>query len=341
MDIEHRDNNRNVPLPSKKNVRNDDLVHTNKKRTYTKRQQVRELAIRKYDENGSAITILDLQVIFRLTKSHAQRLIKHLHEEKFIFTVDDLKKQGIAFNGKKRERPQKYYLTEMKARIIEDNKNNAQIDTTGISLLEQHKIQTFRELLTQLASSSPFLHIHKLQMRTRIDKSYYSDLNLKFKGTAAKYRMERINNAHGTPDVEYNIFPNGTVMVYASCSGNPFRLSTDDDVSNINFYLGKVEDRLKGFLSDTRSKIVPHVSTWILVGCDVNKDIPIDGMAQLTGINLQVKSALGVFRSYVKRIGDDKVVQRFEQSLTPNEPISTAFETLRKKSKMDGDSFAL
>ncbi len=34
----------------------------------------------------------------------------------------------------------------MKARIIEDNKNNVQYDTTGISLLEQHKIQTFREL---------------------------------------------------------------------------------------------------------------------------------------------------------------------------------------------------
>jgi hypothetical protein len=94
--------------------------------------------------------------------------------------------------------------------------------------------------------------------------------------------------------------------------------------------LGKVEDRLKALLSDTRSKIVPHVSTWILVGCDVNKDIPIDGTAQLTGINLQVKSALGVFRAYVKRIGDDKVVQRFEESLAPNEPISTAFETLRK-----------
>jgi len=35
------------------------------------------------------------------------------------------------------------------------------------------------------------------------------------------------------------------------------------------------------------------------------------------------------------------VVQRFEQSLAPNEPISTAFENLRKKSKVDIDSFVL
>ncbi len=61
-------------------------------------------------------------------------------------------------------------------------------------------------------------------------------------------------------------------------------------------------------------------------------------MAQLTGINIQVKSALGVFRAYVKRIGNDKVVQRLEHSLAPNEPISTAFETLRKKSETDSDS---
>ena len=63
---------------------------------------------------------------------------------------------------------------------------------------------------------------------------------------------------------------------------------------NINIYLGKVEDRLKSLLSDTRNNIVDPIQTWFLVGCDVNKDIPVDGMVQLTGINIQVKSALGV-----------------------------------------------
>ncbi len=115
---------------------------------------------------------MDLQVSLRPTKSQAQRLIKHLYEQKFIFTSDDLKRQGVAFKGKKREKPLKYYLTEMKARIIGDNKNNAQIDTTGISLLEQYKIQTFRELLTQLAPVCPYRYVHKIQIRTKINKEH-------------------------------------------------------------------------------------------------------------------------------------------------------------------------
>jgi len=85
-------------------------------------------------------------------------------------------------------------------------------------------------------------------------------------------------------------------MIFISCSDKPFRLVEEDDIFAINAYLGKVEDRLKNLLSDTRNRIIPPVSTCILIGCDINKDIQIDNMAQLTGINLQVKSALGVFR---------------------------------------------
>lgn len=83
-----------------------------------------------------------------------------------------------------------------------------------------------------------------------------------------------------------------------------------------------------------------QIQTWFLVGCDVNKDILVDDMAQLTGINIQLKSALGVFRAYVKRIGD-KAVYRVEQSLTPNEPVSSAFDTLRKGVKIGRDSLSL
>ncbi len=63
-------------------------------------------------------------------------------------------------------------------------------------------------------------------------------------------------------------------------------------------------------------------------------------MAQLSGLNLQVKSALGVFRGYVKRI-EDKVVYRGELSMTPDEPVSTSFETLRSDIKIDKDSLSL
>ena len=151
----------------------------------------------------------------------------------------------------------------MKAKIIEDNKNNVQNDTTGISPIEQYRIQTLRESLTQLAPSScPYRYVHKIQIRTKIDKEYYSELSLQTKGNSkAKYRLERINQAQGPPDLEYNIYPNGTIMIFISCSDKPFRLVEEDDVFAINAYLGKVEDRLKNLLSDTRNKIIPPAST--------------------------------------------------------------------------------
>jgi hypothetical protein len=129
-------------------------------------------------------------------------------------------------------------------------------------------------------------------------------------------------------------------MVYVSCSDKPFRLADDDDIFAINAYLGKVEDRLKNLLSDTRSRIVSPVSAWILIGCDVNKDIRIGDMAHLSSLSIQVKSAMGVFRGYVKRI-NDKAVYRVEKSVTPNLTISTAFETLRGDVKIDKNSISL
>lgn len=90
----------------------------------------------------------------------------------------------------------KCYLTEIKPKIIEDNKNNVQNDTMGNSQLEQYKIQTFRELRQQLAtSSSPYCYIHKLQIRTKINKEHYHEMSLTTKGkTKAKYHTERINH---------------------------------------------------------------------------------------------------------------------------------------------------
>jgi hypothetical protein len=81
-------------------------------------------------------------------------------------------------------------------------------------------------------------------------------------------------------------------MVYVTCSDNAFRLHDDEDILKLLTFLGRVEDRLKILLDDTRGGIVPHVLTWILTACDVNKDIEIGEMTQLTAINIQVKSAI-------------------------------------------------
>jgi predicted metal-dependent hydrolase len=121
--ISSRVDDKNVPLTLPKNVPTDDLVHRKKKkRGYVKREKVRELCKKKYDENGSGITFLVLMDYLNIKKRKAQRLLKHLHMEKVLFTAIDLQNQGIKLNGFDRKNPQKYYLTEMRPKIIEDNK---------------------------------------------------------------------------------------------------------------------------------------------------------------------------------------------------------------------------
>jgi hypothetical protein len=66
-----------------------------------------------------------------------------------------------------------YLVIYMPSIICKCRIKNAQNDTGIARPLEQHKTQTFRELLMQLASSSsPYPYIHKLQTRTRIDKEH-------------------------------------------------------------------------------------------------------------------------------------------------------------------------
>lgn len=99
-------------------------------------------------------------------------------------------------------------------------------------------------ILEQLGSS--LLYIHKLQIRTKVKQEhYYDELNISTtngKDHDIKFHFERINQARVIPDVEYNIFPNGTAMIYTSCSNNPFRLYGEDAAAAILSYLGKVED---------------------------------------------------------------------------------------------------
>ena len=207
--------------------------------------------------------------------------------------------------------------------------------------IEEGKVQNLQIMLEQLNSS--LLYIHKLQLRTRIKKEHYDELNItstKGKDNEIKYHLERINQAQGKQDVEYNIFSNGTITIYVSCSDNPFRLYNEEDISKIITYLGRVEDRLKALFSDTTNAIVPSSLEWVLVGCDVNKDIQIEPMAQLTSINLQINPAIRGFRSYVKRI-EDQAFYRFEIPISPNKPVSSVFESLRKDVKIDKDSLSL
>lgn len=105
----------------------------------------------------------------------------------------------------------------------------------------------------------------------------------------AKTITQWIGNANGgSMSLKFTIYPNGTVMIYLSCSENPFRLKFEDDISTIMTFLGRIEERLRNLLSDRRSIIASPVNKWILKNCDVNKDIEIDSLTQLSLTNMQM-----------------------------------------------------
>ncbi len=62
----------------------------------------------------------------------------------------------------------------MKARMIEDNKNNVHNDNTGISPIDNQKIQSLKDVLILI--SLVMLYIHNLQILIYVDKKYYEDI---------------------------------------------------------------------------------------------------------------------------------------------------------------------
>ncbi len=125
-------------------------------------------------------------------------------------------------------------------------------------------------------------------------------------------------------------------MIHLVCSEKPFRLCYEEDISNMMTFMGRVEDRLRHLFNDTRDQIILPVSKWILKECDVNKDIEIDGITQLTLQDMQMPSFEKALRGYVKVI-ENKAYYRAEKTVTPNAPITSALEMLRTSTNLEKD----
>jgi hypothetical protein len=91
-------------------------------------------------------------------------------------------------------------------------------------------------------------------------------------------------------------------MIYIISSEHPFPLLTDQDVSDILVFLGRVQEILSSLFSDTRGIIVQPVRNQILKECDVNKDIKIDSLVQITLPDMQIPLFERTLRDYVKPI---------------------------------------
>ena len=278
------------------------------------------LALEKYKQNGRGITFNDVIKKFHCKKDKAQLRLKNA----CIEHVKDGKKSSVLFTlDNDRTKPQQYFPSSIKATIIE-NKRNRLIGTTGVSLyqnptLEKLKARYVSELLSLLQNQP--ISIHKIHLKLFIDKTYYEEITVKkvTEGNKSKVHEEKI----GLRNVRYDIYPEGTVMIYIRCSNTPFKVAVEEDISSFFSFLGQVKDRLVIFLSDFSESTIPSIMDWILVQCDVNQDIGINIIEQLTLPDLQLRIYDRIFRLYVKNIEGSSYYRR-EESTQVNQEVRFA-----------------
>jgi hypothetical protein len=332
---------KNVPIGSKENVPLEQLGHSLGPRKYAKRSSIEELAIEKAS-NG--IIWKDIAEKFSCSKGEAQRKLKYLHLKRVLFTAQDLMDQGLDLPPTFRNRkPQRYYARSIKAVIIEEIKKelkNVPLQPTGVThsktplsnTLELQKAQSFLEVLCLLGRHP--LYIHKLHLQLSVAPEYYHTSTTitvlpETERNKGKQHLERMARA----DVNFIIYPNGKVMISIACSNNPFKLETDEDEIILFSFLGQVRDRLLYVLNDPRERAVPSIMEWHLSECDINKDIEISDIMQLSSIDIQLKYAVRVFRQYVKSL-HDKAVYRCEELLAfNNTPLIEALDQIRNPYK--------
>ncbi len=159
-----------------------------------------------------------------------------------------------------------------------------------------------------------------------IDRNEYEYI-IRKEGAGCRYKehIERIGRVKGLPNVRYIIYPKGKVMVYVKCSEHPFRLETENDVSNFFSFIGQVRDRMVIWLHDLHETVVPSIMEWRLLQCDINRDVELTTKAQITLPDIQLKYADRVFRFYVKSL-HDKAVFRAEELLNLKQLLPEALE---------------
>jgi hypothetical protein len=276
----------------------------------------------------------DLITKFPIKKAQAQRSLKHFHSTDILFTAKDLIREGIHLLRNKS--PQEYFAVSMKAEILKNlmKRKSVPVQATGINLqkdsinplsnaIEHQKAHTFLEVLVALAYTPPC--VHKLVLMFRLNTEFFGELKQRERPVnRAKPYEENIGRRH----VTYTLSPNGTVEVYVATTDTPFRIERDEDISALFAFLGQVRDRLLYHVSDIKEKYVPALLVWILKQCDLNKDIEINDVAQLTLPDIQLRTADRVFRLYVK-IREGKAYFRGEESLTLNQPLPEALDNIR------------
>ena len=328
----------NRPIDVNENRPSEHLAHWYKRRTKISNKELEQLAIDVYQKNRRGIIYKDVMAKFFCKQKKAQRKLMNA----CIETIDNNgKKTSILFRAFKRTNPQQFYPYSKRTKIIEnwENNKNRPLDPTGVSLYqspyhEKLKARYVSELLSLLQNQP--LSIHKVHLKLSIDKNYYKEIKIGqvTEGNKSKTHEEKI----GLRNVRYDVYPDGTIMIYISCSNTPFKLEVEEDVSSFFAFLGQVKDRLVHFLSDFSESAIPPIMDWILVQCDLNKDIGINIIEELSIPNLQLRIHDRIFRLYVKTINGSSCY-RMEESRQVNQEIRFAIPEIMNISKTPPNSY--
>ena len=306
-----------------------DIAKSKSSRKYIQQDSIQKLAESK---GVSGLTFEDISNKFLCKKEQAQRTIKHFHRKGILFTSQDVKEEGIDVLKLKNTSPQRYYATSLKSKIFEELKKKYENEllkptmdkykyrssfpssTTQQQYNDSIQLQRARYLceLLYLLNLQP-LHIHKLQLVTQLPKEYYQEIEqTPCKGNFGKQIEEHV----GKRLVKYIYYPNGTVRIDIVSSKNPFRIEIEEDIDYLLTYLGQVRDRMiSNHICDIYERHAPPISEWFLTGCDVNRDLELNILEQISLQKLQLKYGIGTFRLYVKNF-ENKSYLRLEQSLS-------------------------
>jgi hypothetical protein len=179
--------------------------------------------------------------------------------------------------------------------------------------------QSLEGYVLPLLPSAP-LHIHKIQLKLKVPKECYSELDIP---AARRNRGKEQVEVIGTARARYHFYSNGTVMVSVENSDNPLKLEDEVDLSRLFVFFGQVRDRLVAFLMDKHERLVPDMLDWELTQCDLNKDVRVSDWLQYTAVKVQVKHFGHLLRIYIKSMSKDTVC-RIEESVNPKEKSSSS-----------------
>ena len=285
-------------------------------RSYIHSSTIIELATDKFEKTGKGITYKDLtDAGISIHKNHAQDILKYHLRKGDIFKLKD-------------KRPQQYYPTNIKSKVIEKIAKNTPIDLTGVDLLSTPSssksplsqclqytvIPTLEGYVLPLLLQAP-LFIHNMHFKTKVLPECYTELDLPcYKRNNGKYHPEII----GKTKVDYVFYASGTVDIYASCSNNPFKLETEVDRFRIIEFFGQIRAGLINLLNDKHERIVGDMAEWELTECDINRDIKVSDLLHFSAIKVLVKHLDHLFSIYIKSMHEDTTC-RVEERKHPNQ----------------------